>query len=267
MPDPVADAAWATAHALADRARRIARRCARRSLEVDHKPDASPVTDADRAIESLCREEIARRHPDHGVVGEEFGSVRAHADWVWVIDPIDGTRAFVGGFPTWATLIALLHRGIPVLGLIDAGATGERFTARRGGPALHEAPRRPARPCRVSGCTDLRHARIATGVPDDLRGAEAAACARLGAAAAAHCWGGDAYAYGLLARGRLDLIVEAGLDAHDFLAPAAVVEAAGGVISDLSGRPLGLGGPCTVVAAATPALHARAIDEWRRAAG
>lgn len=267
MADPTVDAAWATAHALADRSRRIARRRFRQPLQVDHKADASPVTDADREIEAMCRTEIARRHPDHGLVGEEFGTLRPDADWVWVIDPIDGTRAFVGGFPTWATLIALLHQGVPVVGLIDAGATGERFAARRGGPALTQAPRRMATPCRASGCTELSRARVATGVPDDLRSAEAAACAQLGAAAAAHCWGGDAYAYALLATGQIDLIVEAGLDAHDYLAPAVVVEAAGGVVTDASGRPLGLGGPCTVVAAATPELHARAIAAWRRIAG
>jgi myo-inositol-1(or 4)-monophosphatase len=137
--------------------------------------------------------------------------------------------------------------------------------AQRGHGAQRQSPRGGPQACRVSRCTDLARARITTGVPDDPRGGYAAACARLGARAASHGWGGDAYAYGLLADGRLDLVIETGLDAHDFLAPAVVVEAAGGIVTDAAGRPLGLGSDGTVVAAATTELHARALDELRAA--
>lgn len=249
----------ATAHALADRARRIARRGFRTMLAVEHKDDASPVSRIDRAVEATCRAELARRHPAHGIVGEEYGAERADAEWVWVIDPIDGTRAYLSGVPTWSTLIALLHHGQPVLGLIDAGATGERWAALRGLGAWAQASRRSARPCSTSGCASLGAARVATGVPRDLHGPMASACRQLGAEALNHAWMGDGYAYGLLASGHLDLVIESGLGAYDFLAPAVVVEAAGGTITDAAGRPLGLHSDGCVVAAATAGLHAQAL--------
>lgn len=256
----------ASAQALADAARAVALASFRSPLAIERKPDASPVTEADRRIEALCRQKLAEWHPGHGVVGEEYPPTLAQAEHVWVIDPIDGTRGFIGGFPLWTTLIALLRHGEPVLGLIDAGATGERWAARRGGPAQYfAASDAPPRVCRTSGCTELAHARLALPAPHDQPAGWAAATAPLARRAGTCCHGGDGYAYALLASGHLDCIAEAGLDPHDFLAPAVVIQAAGGVITDAAGRPLGTASSGEVVAAATPALHAQMLALLRPA--
>jgi inositol-phosphate phosphatase/L-galactose 1-phosphate phosphatase/histidinol-phosphatase len=254
-----ADRYLATAHALADRAREIALQWFRTPLTVDLKADASPVTEADRRIEAMCREQLAQRHPSHGIVGEEFGSERLDADCVWVIDPIDGSVAFISGSPLWGTLIALLHKGAPVLGLIEAPATGERWSALRGGVALWQSSIAPAQACCTSGCAELDRARLCAPSPDAFAQAQADAFRRLSAQVALRNHGGDCYGYALLACGHLDLVVEAGLEPHDHLPLVPVVEAAGGVITDWSGRPLSLSSAGDVVAAASDALHRKAL--------
>ena len=249
----------ATAHALADRARVIALRWFRTSVAVDLKADDSPVTEADRSIEAMCREQLRALYPSHGIVGEEFGSERIDAECVWVIDPIDGSVAFISGSPLWGTLIALLNRGTPVLGLIEAPATGERWSAVRGGMAVLQSPGAPSQACRTSGCTELGRARLGAPSPHAFAGPEADAFKRLGARVAMRHHGGDCYCYGLLACGHVDLVVEAGLEPHDHLPLVPVVEAAGGLITDWSGRPLGLHSAGDVLAAATQALHRQAL--------
>jgi inositol-phosphate phosphatase/L-galactose 1-phosphate phosphatase/histidinol-phosphatase len=256
VSEPIAaDHFLATAHALADSAREIALRWFRTPLVVDVKADASPVTQADRGIEAMCRERLATLHPDHGIAGEEFGNERIDAEFVWVIDPIDGTTAFISGFPLWGVLIGVLHRGVPVLGLIDAPATGERWSAARGSVAHFQPPGAPARRCLTSGCAELGRARLATTSPDDFDAAQADAFARVRSRVAMCRYGGDCYSYGLLASGHLDLVIEAGLEPHDFLPLVPVIEAAGGVITDWSGRPLRLHSGSDVIAAASPTLH------------
>ena len=254
----------ATAHALADRAGEIALRWFRAPLVVERKSDGSPVTEADRCIEAMCRERLSALYPGHGILGEEFGGERLDAPFVWVIDPIDGSIAFISGSPLWGTLIALLHEGAPVLGLIDAPATGERWSALRGGVALWHSSKAVAQRCRTSGCTRLGRARLCVPSPDGFSPAQADAVERLSKQASTRALGGDCYSYGLLAGGHLDLVVEAGLDAHDHLPLVAVIEAAGGVITDWSGEPLGLRSAGDVVAAASMALHRQALAVLRR---
>ncbi|MCW0207839.1 MAG: histidinol-phosphatase [Achromobacter sp.] len=242
------------ARTLADRVRPLSRKWFRHPLAVDTKADESPVTQADREVEAALREAIAREYPDHGIFGEEFGASRAEAELVWSLDPIDGTRAFISGNPLWGTLLALLHRGRPVLGLIDIPMLDERWAGAWGLPASLNGEA-----CRASGCTELRQAILYATSPDIFAGTELVAFDALARAARMRRYGGDCYSYGLLASGHVDLVVEAGLQPYDYLALTPVIEGAGGVITDWSGQPLGLESQGRVVAAATPQLHRQAM--------
>jgi len=259
-PRPEIDAWIAAAHLLADRAREISLRWFRSPIAVEFKADDSPVTRADRGVEAMLRERLAELFPSHGIVGEEFGGLRPDAEHVWFVDPIDGTKSFVSGLPLWGTLIALVEHGTPVLGLIDAPATGERWSAARGRPAWFERSGRTAERCSTSACAELSRARLGVPAPDAFLAGEVDVVRSLSERVALRRYGGDCYAYGLLASGHLDLIVESGLDDHDFLPMVAVIEAAGGVVTDWSGQPLGPHSAGDVVAAATTALHRQAIE-------
>lgn len=244
----------AFAHTLADRARPLSRKWFRHPLAVDTKADESPVTQADREVESALREAIASQHPDHGIYGEEFGASRTEAEFVWSLDPIDGTRAFISGNPLWGTLLALLHRGRPVLGLIDIPMLDERWVGRAQTPAQLNG-----QACSTSDCADLTDAILYATSPDIFSGVELAAFDNLAAKTRMRRFGGDCYSYGLLASGHVDLVVEAGLQPYDYLALMPVIEGAGGVMTDWTGQPLGLGSQGRVIAAATPALHREAM--------
>lgn len=267
-PDEPADAllatALATAHRLADAARALSLPRFRAPLEIEFKPDASPVTAVDRAVEAFLREGLAQAFPAHGVCGEEFGATRADAAFRWTIDPIDGTKSYVSGLPLWGTMLALLHDGVPLLGLVDVPALGERWSATRGGGTRFDDRAGTHATCATSPCRELGRARLCLPAPDAIPDVHAGAVSRLAGAVALRRHGGDCYAYGLLASGHLDLVVECGLHDHDFLPMVPLVEEAGGIITDWSGRPLRLGSEGDVLVAATPALHA---DALRRLAG
>jgi inositol-phosphate phosphatase/L-galactose 1-phosphate phosphatase/histidinol-phosphatase len=245
----------AFAQTLADRARPLSQKWFRHPLAVDTKADESPVTQADREVEAALREAIAGHHPDHGILGEEFGALRTEADLVWSLDPIDGTRAFISGNPLWGTLLGLLHRGRPVLGVIDIPMLDERWVGAAGSPT-----RLNGVPCRVSTCTELRQAVLYATSPDIFNDAELAAFDALARAVRMRRYGGDCYSYGLLASGHVDLVVEAGLQPYDYLALMPVIEGAGGVITDWAGQPLGLQSQGRVIAAATQPLHRQAMQ-------
>jgi inositol-phosphate phosphatase/L-galactose 1-phosphate phosphatase/histidinol-phosphatase len=229
------------AQTLADRVRPLSRKWFRHPLSIDTKADESPVTQADREVEAALREAIAQHYPQHGIFGEEFGALHTEAELVWSLDPIDGTRAFISGNPLWGTLLALLHRGRPVLGLIDIPMLQERWIGAADSPA-----RLNGEICQASACTELRNAILYATSPDIF-------------AARMRRYGGDCYSYGLLASGHVDLVVEAGLQPYDYLALMPVIEGAGGVITDWSGQPLSLESQGRVVAAATPQLHRQAM--------
>jgi myo-inositol-1(or 4)-monophosphatase len=241
-----------TAEAAADAAGAVIRPLFRSSLIVEAKGDASPVTEADRAAERAIRDLLAARHPDHGVIGEEYGETSPEAEWVWVLDPIDGTRAFVTGRPLFGTLIALLHRGRPVLGLIDQPATGERWTGLAGTPTRFRSAMGGTPRCRP--CPALAAAELSCTSPDMFDAATAPRFAAVKAAARRTTWGGDCYAYGLLALGLVDVVVDATMKPWDWAALVPVIEGAGGRCTDWSGRPLALGGDGTVLAVGDPAL-------------
>ncbi len=222
-----------SAHRLADTAGALVRRYFRQPCAVDIKPDKSPVTLADRAVEAALRETLEKEFPDHGIIGEEFGSVRAEADYVWVLDPIDGTRAFMAGKPTFGTLIALLHKGTPVLGLIDQTIVQDRWLGARGHLTTHNGA-----PAKTRSCTALATASIATTGPSYFKPVELQAYERVRSMSATSLWGGDCYNYGLLASGHIDVVIESGLKLHDFAALVPVINGAGGLICDWHGAPL-----------------------------
>lgn len=244
------------AERLADASGRIVRHYFRGSLEIITKADASPVTVADRAAETELRRMVALAYPQHGLIGEEFPPERREAEFVWVFDPIDGTKSFITGRPLFGTLIALLHRGRPILGIIDHPALGERWIGAAGRPTTFQG-----KPCGVRACADLGRAVLAASSPH-MFGSEAAAAAfhRVRTRSALTMYGADCYAYGLLASGFHDLVVEANNGIHDFLALVPVIEGAGGIITDWRGEPLGLESGDKVLAAGDPRMHAAALE-------
>lgn len=239
--------------ALADAAGAVVRRYFRQPIAVEDKADTSPVTIADREAEAAMRRLIAERAPGHGIFGEEWGTERLDAEWVWVLDPIDGTKAFITGKPSFGTLIALLHRGRPVLGIIDQAVIGERWVGRAGVPTTLNGRPLATRACPEPGLAAL----YATG-PEIFPAADRDGWERLKAEVKLVRYGADCYAYGLLAAGFVDLVVESSLKPYDYLAMVAIIEGAGGIVTDWEGEPLGLGSGPRVLAAGDARLHARA---------
>lgn len=219
-----------------------------------------PVTDADREAERAQRRLINAMYPKHGIVGEEFGMENDDAEWRWVLDPVDGTRAFVCGVASWATLIGLEQNGQPVLGVIEQPFTGERWVGV--GDTLTYSHRGKSQPKTSSGITELSKARLST--TDPRRNAyfskvEWEAFGEIAGNAQVARFSLDAYSYALLAIGELDLVIESGLKHHDYAALLPVIEAGGGVVSNWKGDAVGKDDRGRIVAAATPELHDQAL--------
>ncbi|WP_424137208.1 inositol monophosphatase family protein [Roseomonas chloroacetimidivorans] len=242
----------ASAEAAADLAGAVIRPLFRSALLVEAKGDASPVTEADRGAERAIRDHITRHHPDYGVIGEEYGPDRPDAEWVWVLDPIDGTRAFVTGRPIFGTLIGLLHRGRPVLGIIDQPATGERWIGVEGRRTTFRGSFGGTAGCRA--CPEIGQAELSCTTPDMFPPGRDAGFQALRRAARRVTWGGDCYAYGLMALGLVDIVVEAEMKPWDWGALVPVVEGAGGRVTDHAGRALTLESGGDVLAVGDPAL-------------
>lgn len=229
--------AWlATAEAAAEAAGGLLRPLFRTGLGADVKADRSPVTEADRAAERAMREVLARHCPGHGVIGEELGAADASARFRWALDPIDGTRAFITGRPLFATLIALLDEGKPILGVIDQPVTRERWIGVAGRPTVFRGPFGGRAGCRP--CPRLAAAELSCTSPQMFAGGERAQWERLASACGRVSFGGDAYAYGLLALGHIDVIAEADLKLWDWAALVPVIEGAGGRMTDWHGDAL-----------------------------
>ena len=251
------------ARELASAARRetlahFAQGCRVENKGVDGRYD--PVTEADHAAEQAMRVLIADRFPDHGIFGEEFTDKPGKGRHAWSLDPIDGTRSYMCGLPTWVTLIALLEDGQPMLGVIDAPRLGELYIG-TGETVLESAG--ATMNLETSGCENLAEARLSTTDPYLLHGAAADAFDRLRPAVRTVRFGHDGYAYGRLAAGTLDLVVECGLKAYDYHALIPVVRGAGGVIGDWSGGTDFAAG--NAIAAATPRLYEAAVAIMQRA--
>jgi myo-inositol-1(or 4)-monophosphatase len=253
-------AADATVRALLPDASKVALRHFRTDLAADDKGGAQgydPVTEADRGIEDLLRDGLSAVFPDHRIVGEERGTTGpADATVEWVIDPIDGTKAFVTGATGWGVLIGLVVDGVAAAGWMLQPYLGELFSAVAGDARFERGDEQ--RVLRTSATTRLDEATVYSTHPSMFTTPdEQAAYARIAAATRLQRFGGDCYSYGLLALGFVDLVVESSMQPYDIVALIPIVEAAGGVITDRSGASPLDGG--FVVAAATPDLHAQAL--------
>lgn len=248
------------AHALADLAGAAILPHFRRRLKVTDKGGGArydPVTVADRAAERAMRAAIAKAFPEHGIIGEEFAPRAGTGAHRWVLDPIDGTRAFIMGSPLWGTLIGLLKDGVPVLGLLDQPYTRERFWSANS-RAHFRGPDGSTRRLKTRGCASLAEAVLTTTHPDLFATRpEAAAFARVRERARMTRYGGDCYGYGLLAAGFVDVVVEAGLKPHDVVALIPIIEGAGGRITTWDNKPALNGG--RILATGDRRVHAEAL--------
>lgn len=248
----------ATAAELADAARAATLAHFRSAtLTSDSKETArfDPVTVADRLSETNMRGILARRRPDDGILGEEFGAVSGTSGLTWVLDPIDGTRGYVSGTPTWGVLISVRDAAGPFYGVIDQPYIKERFEGGLGRAEVNGPMGRFILKTRAPRA--LSQATVFTTFPEVGTADEGAAFRRVASRAKLVRYGMDCYAYALIAAGQIDLVIEAGLQAYDVQAPIAVIEAAGGIVTDWQGRPCFDGGQ--VLAAANPAIHAEAM--------
>jgi inositol-phosphate phosphatase/L-galactose 1-phosphate phosphatase/histidinol-phosphatase len=223
------------AQRLADVSGDIARRYFRTRVAVDDKEDRSPVTIADREAETAMRALIAQTFPQHGIIGEEHGREREGASHVWVLDPIDGTKSFITGRPLFGSLIALCRDGKPIVGVIDCPALRERWVGAVGRPTTHLG-----KPVRTRPCDGLGHASLFCTSPLMFDEDAFPRFERVRKAVRTPVYGGDCFAYGLVAAGFADLVIEAGLKLYDFLAFVPIFAGAGGGISDWRGNPLDL---------------------------
>lgn len=241
----------ALANTLADKAGEIARKYFRQPFDVDHKADASPVTIADREIETALREIIHAQRPHDTILGEEYGIQQGDSGLTWVLDPIDGTKSFMIGRPTFGTLIALCENNAPKLGVIDQPITQERWVGVEGAQTTMNG-----HPVRTRKCPSLDDARIGSTTPmmfDPVTDfGRAYELFEQGTSKMA--WGGDCYMYGLIASGYMDIAFEQNLAAHDFAALVPVIKGAGGHISDWRGDDLTLNSAGKVIAVGDPEL-------------
>ena len=244
----------AVANRLADTSGEVIRTYFRKPFEVEEKTDMSPVTIADRKAEQAIHAALAKERPDDGVIGEEFGTEREQAEFVWVLDPIDGTRAFASGKPLFGTLIALLHNGAPILGVIDQPILKERWVGATG----HDTTLNGS-VCRTRLCIGLNRAVVNLG-PQAFPFGNAVsldAYRRVAKKALTTTVAGDCYSYGLVASGHIDLCIEHALNLYDFAALVPVIEGAGGFVRDWQGKPLTKDSIGQVLAAG----DARVMDE------
>jgi myo-inositol-1(or 4)-monophosphatase len=230
----------------------------RTSLGVEDKNRGGsfdPVTAADRAAEQAIRALIRRNFPEHGIVGEEYGNERTDAEYVWVLDPIDGTKSFISGMPAWGTLIALTRFGEPVFGMMHQPFIGERFTG-DGGAARYRGPA-GNRALMVRPCAALADAVLFTTSPLLMAEDERTAFKRVEDAARLSRYGGDCYAYCMVAAGHVDLVIETGLKPHDIVALVPIITGAGGIVTTWDGGQPSAGG--RIIAAGDRRVHEAAV--------
>jgi histidinol phosphatase-like enzyme (inositol monophosphatase family) len=253
--DTFSAACIALAHRLADASGEIVLGHFRTNVTVDSKDDASPVTVADRDSEAKMRELIARTFPDHGIIGEEHGSHRPDAEWVWVLDPIDGTQSFINGVPLFGTLIGLMKNGVPWLGCINHPALNERWIGGAG-----QATTLNGRPAKTKPCAALSEARLFSTGPDYIPGPATVAFERLAKAVKKQRYGGtDCYHYAMVASGWTDIACETGLKLHDFVAIVPVIQNAGGIVTDWRGEPMTQHSLGDILACGDAGIHGPAL--------
>ena len=243
----------ALAEKLADAAGPIAMKSFRQGVAAETKADMSPVTVADRDAEAAMRAIIEAAYPDHGILGEEMGEQNTGAEFVWVLDPIDGTQSFVTGKPLFGTLIALARDGVPVLGVMDAPALGERWIGCQGRPTTFNGDEVSVRPCDRLDQAWL-YATSPQMFEDDFDAFE-----RLRKRCHRTLYGAECIAYGLLTNGYIDLVCEGTMKPYDYAALVPVVKGAGGHITDWAGRALTLDSGGLMLAAGDERAHAQAL--------
>ncbi|MGB4057293.1 MAG: histidinol-phosphatase [Alphaproteobacteria bacterium] len=245
------------AHKLANISGEIARKHFRQPFDVETKADKSPVTIADRAIEQAMRDIIEQERPDDGIYGEEFGIKESKNGLTWVLDPIDGTKSFVIGRPTFGTLIALCENDKPILGVINQPISKERWINTGNGRTLFNDQRPKTRKC-------ISLSRAAAGSTTPAMFAQTGPVyERFEKECKMMIWGGDCYMYGLLALGHMDICVEANLSPYDFCALVPIVEGSGGIMTDWNGKPLTIKSDGKVLACGDKNLHAEALKLLR----
>jgi inositol-phosphate phosphatase / L-galactose 1-phosphate phosphatase / histidinol-phosphatase len=243
------------ANRLADIAGPIVARYFRSGIAIADKSDASPVTAADREAEAAIWAVLEAECPDHGILGEEYGGHNLDAEYVWVLDPIDGTKAFVTGKPLFGTLIALCQNGSSILGVIDQPILKERWVGAAGHATTYNGEAISTR-----DCADIKDAWLYATSPDMFRGADEVAFNRLAEHVKFPLFGCDCYAYGLLASGFTDIVCEATMKPYDYCALVPIVEGAGGIMSDWRGAPLTMTSDGRVLASGDAKLHESAIN-------
>lgn len=243
------------ANTLADAAGELIREYYRVKIGVDIKPDNSPVTQADRDAEEIMMRLVRTAFPDHGIIGEESGAHNADAEYVWVIDPIDGTRSFMAGVPLFTTLISLTHHGRPILGIIDQPVSQERWEGALGHPSMLNGA-----VIHTRSCAALSQATFSTTSPYLFANVqEAQDCEEVARRCRHQMFGGDAYMHAMVASGFVDLVVESTLKPYDFCALVPIVEGAGGIVTDWHGAPLTLQSDGTIITAGDKAVHQQAL--------
>ena len=239
---------------LTEISRPILRKYYRTRVDILDKSDESPVTQADRECEAALRAAVNKQFPTHGIVGEEFGPERADAEFVWVFDPLDGTRAFITGRPMFGTLIALTQGGKPILGIIDMPILGDTWLGAIG----HQTTLNGA-PARARACATLKDAYFSCALPLMFAGEYRPRLDALTVATKSQTFGGDCYQYGVVASGFLDLVVERQLGLYDYLSLVPILEGAGAFITDWQGKPLDIRSGDQVVAAGDARIHEQAL--------
>jgi inositol-phosphate phosphatase/L-galactose 1-phosphate phosphatase/histidinol-phosphatase len=244
----------AFANQLADESGAFIRPLFRKKLDIISKADESPVTEADRGGERVMRAIINARYPDHGIVGEEYGAENGDAEWVWHLDPIDGTKSFITGSAQFATLIALTRYGKPVVGIINQPVNNERWIGIEGEQTTFNGE-----PISTRACATLEEASLYTWGAECLLGENAGQMQALVRRAHLSRFSADGYAYGLLSLGFVDVVADEGMHPHDYLALAPVVKGAGGLITDWDGREIEFGVGERTLAVGDPRLQKEAL--------
>ncbi|MBC6444369.1 MAG: histidinol phosphate phosphatase [Alphaproteobacteria bacterium GM202ARS2] len=256
-PAPLQQAHIDCACTLAQKGRDLLRQQFRQTHIINVKADATLVTDIDKRIETLWRDTIARTFPDHGIIGEEFPPVREDAPWLWSLDPLDGTSAFVSGSPLYGLLVGLCYHETPCYGIIASPQQNEQW---QGGP--HQPTTWQNKPCRTRQQNSLNQALLYATTPDMFSPQQYALFQRLSGQCLATRYGVDCYAYGLLASGFIDIVAEASMKPADYLALAPVIQGAGGTITDWLGKPLSRHSDGSVLACSTHTLHQHVLNLW-----
>jgi len=247
------------ANALADIASKITKKYFRKNFSEENKSNDTPVTIADREIENAICKAIIKKFPNHGIIGEEYGSINENADYKWIIDPIDGTLSFVIGRPIFGNLIALSYQNKPILGIINQPITDERWIGIK-----NKTSKLNNKIIRTRKCDNIENAILCTTSPAFFTGNDLEIFKKITAKTKYQnqqgvIYGGDCYLFGLLAMGLIDVIIESGLNNYDFMALIPIIESAGGIISDWDGNILDLNSDGRVIACGDKKMHKKIL--------